>query len=177
MLNKLVLRALLSLSLAFTFIGGANATIISQDILFNSEFDDSDEYQVIGNISISLDSMDEWGEVNGTWESFSFYGYEVDAFDPEWNLFVAYIDPANIIAGIESLDFDVSLFGDLIFAGYIDAFNPAESISYSLFDNADGSLWNAGTLAFGDVAVVPAPATLVLFLTAIAGLASRRKRS
>ena len=32
-------------------------------------------------------------------------------------------------------------------------------------------------LAFGDATVVPTPATLVLFLTAVAGLAARRKNS
>jgi hypothetical protein len=175
MLNKLILRAFLSISLALSFTGAANATLISQDILFNSEFDTVDEYSVIGNVTISLDTMNEWGEVSGTWESFSFYGFEVDAYIDGLDTFEAVVDVTNIAAGIESLDFEVSLFADLIFAGFIDTYNPADSISYSLFDQADGSLWEAGTLAFGEASVVPTPATLVLFLTAIAGIASRRK--
>ena len=177
MLNKLVLRALLSLSLAFGFAGAANATLISQDILFNSEFDAVDEYVVIGNITISLDTMDDWGEVSGTWESFTFYGYEADTFDADWNLFTAVVDVNNITAGLESLDFDVTLFSDLSFGGYIDTYNPAASFAFSVFNNANAGLYDAGTLAFGDVSVVPTPATLILFLTAVAGLASRRKNS
>ncbi len=175
MLNKLILRVFLSLSLALSCAGTANATLINQDILFNSIFDNEDTFEVIGHVSISLDTMDEWGEVNGTWESFSFYGYEVDPFDANWDLFVAIIDVTNIAAGIESLDFDVTLFSDLSFAGYIDVYDPINSISFSLFDNANEDLWDAGALAFGRANVVPTPATLVLFLTALMGLVVRRK--
>ncbi len=177
MLNKLVLRALLSISLAFSAIGAANATLISQDILFNSDLDAVDEYQVIGNVTISLDTMDEWGYVENTWESFTFFGYDADAFDINWNIFTAIVDVNDVAAGIESLDFDVTLFSTLSFAGFIDAFDPAGSFTFSLFDNADGSLYDAGALAFGNTTVVPTPATLVLFLTAVIGLASRRKNS
>ncbi|MEW6994479.1 PEP-CTERM sorting domain-containing protein [Colwelliaceae bacterium MEBiC 14330] len=177
MLHKLVLRVLLSISIAFSAIGAANATLISQDILLNSDFDAVDEYEVIGNVTISLDTMDEWGYVENTWESFTFYGYDVDTFDINWNIFSAIVDVNNVEAGIESLDFDVTIFSTLSFAGVIDTFNPAGSYSYSLFDNADGSLYNAGTLAFGNTTIVPTPATLVLFLTAVIGLAARRKNS
>ena len=121
--------------------------------------------------------MNQWGEVSGTWESFSFYGFEVDAFDADFDYFEAIIDVTNIAAGIESLDFGVTLFSDLVFSGFIDAYDMDSSVTYSLYDNADGSLWNAGALAFGDATVVPTPATLVLFLTAVAGLASRRRNS
>ena len=173
MLNKLVLNAFLSLSLAFSFAGAANATLISQDILFDSALDSVDEYQVIGNITINLDTIDDWGMVS-VWESFTFYGYEVDTLADE---FVAVVDITNITAGIESLDFDVSLFTSLSFAGFIDGYDPTAGFTYSFFDNADASLVTYGTLAFGDVSVVPTPATLVLFLTAVAGLAARRKNS
>ncbi|PKG83538.1 hypothetical protein CXF85_11075 [Colwellia sp. 75C3] len=177
MLNKLVLRALLSLSLAFSFAGAANATLISQDILFDSALDTVDEYQVIGNITISLDTMDENGYVEAGWESFTFYGFEADK---DFDLFFAVVDITNITAGIESLDFDVTLFTDLSFGGYIDAyaFDPVlDNITYSFFNNANADLYDAGTLAFGAATVVPTPATLILFLTAVAGLASRRKNS
>jgi hypothetical protein len=178
MLNKLILRAFLSISLALSFAGAANATLISQDILFDTISDEVDEYEVIGNITINLDTMDDWGTVEGTWQSFSFFGYEVDAFNPEWDTFTAVVDADNLTAGLNFLYFDVTVFADLSFAGVIDAFAPAEdSITFSLFNNANEALYDAGTLAFGDVSVVPAPATLVLFLTAVAGLASRRKNS
>jgi hypothetical protein len=177
MLNKIVLRALLSISLAFSAIGAANATLISQDILFNSDFDAVDEYEVIGNITISLDTMDEWGFVENTWESFTFYGFEADTFDANWDLFNAIVDVDNVAAGIESLDFDVTLFSDLSFAGFIDAFDPAGSFTFSWFNNANGDLGDAGALAFGNTTVVPTPATLVLFLTAVVVLTSRRKNS
>lgn len=177
MLNKLILRAFLSITLALSFTGAANATLISQDILFDTISDTVDEFEVIGNITINLDTMDEFGFVEGTWESFTFFGYDVDAYDENLNLFLAIVDPANIAAGIESLDFDVTVFSTLSFAGYIDSFDPDVSVSFSLFDNANESLFNAGSLAFGDATVVPTPATLILFLTAVAGLAARRKNS
>ncbi len=177
MLNKLILRAFLSISLALSFAGAANATLISQDILFDTIADDVAEFEVIGNITINLDTMDEFGFVENAWDSFTFFGYDVDAFDENWDLFIAIVDPGNIAAGIETLDFDVTVFSSLSFAGYIDAFDPDASVSFSLFDNANDSLFNAGSLAFGEATVVPTPATLILFLTAVAGLAARRKNS
>jgi hypothetical protein len=173
MLNKLILRAFLTISLAFSFVGAANATLISQDILFDSAFDTVDEFEVIGNITISLDTIDDWGTVS-VWESFTFYGYEADT---SADLFSAFVDIDNIAAGIESLDFDVTLFTSLSFSGFIDGYDPTAGFTYSFFDNADASLVTAGTLAFGNTTVVPTPATLVLFLTAVAGLAARRKNS
>lgn len=179
MLNKLILRAFLSISLALSFAGAANATLISQDILFDTIADDVAEFEVIGNITINLDTMDEFGFVENAWDSFTFFGYDVDAFDENWDLFIAIVDPGNIAAGIESLDFDVTVFSSLSFGGYIDTFEIATStnVSFSLFDNNAESIFNAGSLAFGDATVVPTPATLVLFLTAIAGLAARRKNN
>jgi len=176
MLNKLVLHVFLSLALAFSFANTANATLISQDILFDDYFDGVDEFVVIGHVTINLDTLDEFNAVVGTWESFSFYGFEMDAFDPDWNNFVAIVNPDNLMAGIESLDFDVNLFGFYVFAGFVDGFDPNWSVSYSLWDGTD-ELLEAGLLAFGDATVVPAPATLVLFLTALMGLVVRRKNS
>jgi len=180
MLNKLILSAFLSITLALSFTGAANATLISQDILFNSEYDDADEFEVIGSLTISLDTMNEWGEVSGAWETFSFFGYEADAFNPEWDQFIAIVDVNDLYAGLNFLQFDVTVFEELSFAGVIDAYAEEpefENITFSLFNNANAELYDAGTLAFGDVSVVPTPATLVLFLTAVAGLVSRRKHS
>jgi hypothetical protein len=176
MLNKLILRAFLSITLALSFTGAANATLISHDILFDTISDTVDEYEVIGNITISLDTMDEYGFVEGTWESFTFFGYDVDR---NFDLFLAIVDPGNIAAGIESLDFDVTVFSSLSFGGYIDSFESVSStnVSFSLFDNDAESIFNAGNLAFGEATVVPTPATLVLFLTAVVGLVARRKNS
>jgi hypothetical protein len=174
MLNKLILRAFLSISLALSFTGAVNATLISQDILFDTIADDVAEFEVIGNITINLDTMDEFGFIEDTWESFTFFGYEADS---PADLFLAIVDPTNIAAGIESLDFDVTVFSSLSFAGYIDSFETVSSnnVSFSLFDNNAESIFNAGTLAFGKATAVPTPATLVLFLTAVAGLVARRK--
>lgn len=176
MLNKLVLHVFLSLALAFSFAGTANATLISQDILFDDFNDNVDEFVVIGQVTINLDTLDEFNSVVGSWESFTFYGYEMDAFDPAMDLFVAVVDPTNLMAGIESLDFDVMLFGYYSFAGFVDGFDPNWSISYSLWDG-QAVLLEAGLLAFGEANVVPTPATLVLFLTALMGLVVRRKNS
>lgn len=176
MLNKLVLHVFLSLTLAFSFAGAANATLISQDILFDDFNDGLDEYVVIGNVTISLDTLDEYNSVVGSWESFTFYGFEVDVYDPILNQFVAVVDPTNLMAGIESLDFDVTLFDFYSFAGFIDGYDPNWSITYSLW-NANNELLEAGQLAFGQASVVPTPATLVLFLTALMGLVVRRKNS
>ena len=173
MLNKLVLRALLSLSLAFGFSGAANATLISQDILLNSVVNSVDVFEVVGHITVNIDTLDDFSSV-GTWESFTFYGYEVDTVGA---YFSAVVDSTNIAAGIESLDFDVTLFSSLSFAGYIDTAFPDDSFTYSFFDNTNAEIIDAGTLAFGAATVVPTPATLVLFLTAVAGLVARRKRS
>jgi hypothetical protein len=177
MLNKLILRIFLSLSLAFSCAGTANATLITQDILFNSFFDNEDTFEVIGNVAVDTDNIDDWGFIENTWESFSFYGYDVDPFDPSWNIFVAVFDVSNIMKGIESLDFDVTLLSDLSFAGYIDVYDPINSVTFSLFDNADNNLYDAGALAFGKATAVPLPATLMLFLTGILGLVVRRKNS
>lgn len=177
MFNKLVLRVFLSLSLAMSCAGTANATLITQDILFNSFFDNVDTFEVIGNVTVETDNIDSWGIIDGQWESFSFYGFEVDPYDPTWNLFVAAFDVNNVMKGIESLDFDVTLFASLSFGGYIDVFDTASSITYSLFDNADGSLYDAGALAFGRATAVPTPATLLLFITGILGLVVRRKNN
>lgn len=178
MLNKLILRAFLSISLALSFAGAANATLISQDILFNSEFDAVDEFEVIGNVTINLDTMDDAGFVENTWESFSFFGYEVDTFDPVFDTFLAAVDVNDLAAGLNFLYFDVTVFADLSFSGVIDAYaiDPVlENITFSLFNNANEALYDAGTLAFGKATAVPTPATLVLFLTAVAGLVARRK--
>ena len=59
MLNKLILRAFLSISLALSFTGAANATLISQDILFEKLIDvDANGQAARLNIKM-LNSLDD----------------------------------------------------------------------------------------------------------------------
>lgn len=187
MLNKLILNAFLSISLALSFTGAANATLISQDILFEKLLDVDQfnepvfaEAVTIGHVSVSLGMLDvEYGVgyLSGVWKAFSFYGYEMDTFDPNFNDFFAIINPDDLFAGIESLDFNVTLFDAFEFSGFIDAYDIENNVGYTLYNyNTDEAL-EAGRLSFGDATVVPTPATLVLFLTAVAGLVTRRKKS
>ena len=188
MLNKLVLSTLLSISLALSFTGTANATLISQDILFQQlvDVDDSGlgiyaEAVTIGHLSVNLDTLDVdedgFGYLSNTWETFSFYNTDVDTFDPEFHTFEAVIDTNNLMAGIEFLIFEVDVLGAFAFIGNIDAFDIESSVGYSLHNLVTGDFMEAGSLSFGDATIVPTPATLVLFLTAIAGLVVRRKNS
>ncbi|OUR62599.1 hypothetical protein A9Q74_03985 [Colwellia sp. 39_35_sub15_T18] len=166
MLNKLVLRALLSLSLAFTFLGTANAALITQDII-------SDSLGVIGSITIDTVAVDEFDSVND-WVSFDFFGYEAE----ESFLFSAIIDTSDFYAGILSLDFDVN---DLCFScewaynGFIEAgFGGAVDI----FDPANGDfIFFTDDLSFGQASVVPEPSALILLLTGLIAFAVRRKVS
>jgi hypothetical protein len=177
MLNKLILRALLSITLALSLSGAANAILIKQDILFDTMFDLVDEYEVIGNVTIDTDTADGYGYIDNTWKSFTFYGFDVDVFDPVYNLFVGIVDLSDLTAGLNYLFFDVTLFDDLSFSGVIDDYAADNSFTYSVFNNADASLFDAGNLAFGEASVVPAPETLVLLLIGITGLVSRRKNN
>jgi len=52
MLNKLILRTFLSISLTFSVMGAANATLISQEILNGGS--------LIGNITINIDNATEF---------------------------------------------------------------------------------------------------------------------
>jgi hypothetical protein len=188
MLNKLILRAFLSISLALSFAGAANATLISQDILFQELIDIDDlglgiyaEAVTIGHLSVNLDTLDidedGFGFLSNTWEKFSFYTFDVDTFDSEFHTFEAVIDTNNLFAGIEFLTFEVDVLGTFAFNGIIDSFDIENSVDYSLYNFTTDDFMEAGALSFGEATVVPTPATLILFLTALAGLAARRKNS
>jgi len=166
MLNKLVLRALLSLSLAFTFLGTANAALITQDII-------SDSLGVIGSITIDTVAVDEFDSVND-WVSFDFFGFEAE----ESFLFSAVIDTTDFYAGILSLDFDVNdlcFSCELAYNGFIEAgFGGAVDI----FDPTSGDfIFFTGDLSFGQASVVPEPSALILLLTGLVAFAVRRKVS
>ena len=167
MLNKLILRAFLSLSLAFSFIGAANAALITQDLISDTAGG------VIGSITIETLGIDEFDSVND-WVSFEFLGFEAETSF----LFSAVIDTTNLYAGILSLDFDINdqcPGCEWAYNGFVESgFGGAVDI----FDANTGDLiFFAGDLTLGQATVVPTPATLVLFLTAIAGLVARRKNS
>jgi len=163
MLNKLILSAILSLSLAFS----ANAALITQDLISDTAGG------IIGSITIDTVSVDEFDTVN-SWVSFDFFGFEAETA----YLFAAVIDTNDLYAGILSLDFDVN---DSC-AGCEWAYNGFAGAGFNgmvdIFDIATGDLmFFADDVVLGQATVVPTPATLVLFLTAVAGLASRRKNS
>lgn len=183
MLNKLVLRIVLVFS--FAFAGIANATLISQDILFQELLDVDQNGQAIfgdavtiGHVSVNLDTLDVdsgVGYLSGTWEEFSFYGFDVDAIDPAFDYFEAVINPDDLFAGIESLDFGVTVFRTFEFAGFIDAFDLENSVGYTLYNLDTDAFLEAGSLSFGAATVVPEPSALVLLLTGLVAFASRRK--
>jgi hypothetical protein len=198
MFNKLVLRALFSLSFIFGLVGAANATLINQDIWFDSALTVEVDYKRIGFISIDITGADiyevydndlqQWVTLGAVdqWVDFSFYNFDfwTEAEDnislandpfafPMFGFFEAVFNVNNISVGIESLDFSVieNKFDYYAFNGYIDMFG-GEALD--IF-NVDEGFHDFGDLAFGQATVVPTPATLVLFLTAVMGLVVRRK--
>lgn len=172
MLNKLVLRALLSLSLAFSFVGAANATLLSQDILDNGA--------VIGNVTINLDDATVWDQDLGlsnvqSFAEFSIYGYDLTTYSLDNPYFDVIYFHDDLTAGFDSLNFDVTdLNGYFAWAG--DVFSGYNDNVMTIADTS-GVFIFSDQISLGNVSVVPTPATLVLFLTAVAGLAARRKKS
>jgi len=177
MLNKLVLSALLSLSLAFSFASTANATLINQDIL------DGDG-ESIGFISINTDSLDGWGDTF-SWEEFNLFGIDMSAPDiADGSQFYASFDLENLSAGLWDLQFDLI---DILGAYQWQAASFYEEDGERVADFDYGlSIYQLGAadpafagyipeMVFGEATLVPTPATLVLFLTAILGLVARRK--
>lgn len=173
MLNKLILRAFLSLSLAFSFAGTANATLISQDIL--------DAGDVIGNITINIDKATEWDIGDYYVEDFvSLRLFDIELLDYmdsglDNPLFEAHFNKDDLTAGLLSLDFDLNdVYGAFAWAGSI--WSGSTAFNYmDVFDGPNNVLVYSQDVTFGDATVVPTPATLILFLTAVAGLVVRRK--
>ncbi len=177
MLNKLILRAFLSISLALTFTGAANAALITQDLL------DGDGGN-IGSISINTDSLDEYGDTF-SWEEFNLLG--IDMLAPEiadGSNFYASFDLENLAAGLWDLQFDLV---DVLSAyqWQVASFYDVDGKVVAEFDYGL-SIYKLGAedptfagyiseIVYGEATVVPTPATFILFLTAVAGLAARRK--
>ncbi|TWX63972.1 PEP-CTERM sorting domain-containing protein [Colwellia demingiae] len=171
MLNKLVLNALLSLSLAFSFAGAANATLISQDILDNGA--------VIGNVTIDTDDSFVWDAIEGIsivqdFTDFQIYGYDLTAYTFDFLSFDATYFHDDLAVGLDTLNFELTeQFGFFAWAG--DIFSGFNDNVLTISDNSGVFIYSE-QISLGNV-TVPTPATLVLFLTALTGLAARRKNS
>jgi hypothetical protein len=173
MLNKLILRAFLSISIVLSSISLANATLITQDIL--------DSGEVIGSISINTDNAVTFGLDSYVEEfiSFNLFGFELldyTDFELDNPLFEASFDGSDLNAGVLSLDFDITdVFGAFYWAGSIWSESLGADFNYlDVFDGEDILLFTTD-VRLGNVSVVPLPASFILFLTAIAVLISRRK--
>lgn len=180
MINKLILPALLSITLAFSFTS-ANAALITQDIISESE-------GIIGSITINTSSA-ESGDYGLSdvlvWEEFSLFGWDMQALTlPDANQFIASFNTDDLFSGIQDLYFDLN--DD--FAAYPysyngsvgDIFNPGATGFIDIFDDVANPAQLVefySDVYFGEATVVPTPATLILFLTAVVGLVVRRKNS
>ena len=174
MLNKLILRAFLSLSLALSFTS-ANAALITQDFISDATGN------VIGSITINTfpAEVDEWGfGTIYTWEEFEFFGIDMLApAEADGFQFLASFDAADFSLGLQDLSFDVDdVFGWYSWNGEA-AFGAGVVDIFDLAGNPDPEFAGFFEYTLGDASVVPTPATLVLFLTAVAGLAARRKKA
>jgi len=164
MFNKYILSALLVLSFAFS--GGVNATLITQDII-------SDTDGVIGHISVNIDDAEDFGGLGivSTWSEFEFFGIDMINQDLDNPLFEAVFDLADLHMGLISLDFDLNdIYGAFAwngfdFGGSVDVFDDTNLIYF------------AGDVSFGQASVVPEPTAFILFFTALLGLTIRRKIS
>jgi hypothetical protein len=172
MLNKLVLRTLLSISLAFGALGAANATLISQDIL--------DAGQVIGNVTINLDDAVLFDPDLGisnvqSFTEFNIYGFDLTTFTLDFPYFDVLYFQDDLSAGLYTLIFDITdENGFYAWAGDVVSF---ESNNVFTISDDQGVFIFSDQISLGNVSIVPTPATLVLFLTAVVALASRRKNS
>lgn len=176
MLNKLVLRFVLALSLVVS--ASASAALITQDIV-------SEQYGIIGSISINTVPSNSFLDLEEvyTWDEFSLFGFDMNEVDPIENefgdQFFAQFDPMNLYAGIQELYFDASdddafypwEYQGSIYAGdnngWLDIFDENPSTPELIFFAEDISL--------GEVSVVPEPSAVMLLLSGLIALSVRRK--
>ena len=172
MFNKFFFKVLLSVSLSLAALTSANASLITQDILFNN----NGNWSVEGQIAVNTDDADEFGFLS-SWDSFTLLGADLlTVAASNGGLFAAEIDLADVSAGLQFLSFDLSVSnGAVTFNGIIDT-------NFSFLDafTANG-IALFGEIKLGDAVVtgaeVPEPETAFLFLTAIVTLMVRRKAS
>lgn len=181
MFNKLFLKVLLSITLTVTALSSANASLISQDVLFQ---DDQGIWSAVGNISVDTAIANDDGFIS-EWANFSLFGYDLWTVEQAATqgfgagVFEAAVNVADFTSGLQFLSFDLTEsnsstyafngFFDVMPGDYfIDAFN---SNGIALF----------GGLKLGQAVVtgaeVPEPETVFLLLSGIAALMVRRKKA
>ncbi len=174
MLNKLVLRVLLSLTIAVSFVGLANATLITQEFISDATGD------VIGSITINTEPSEDAGfglKNVFIWEEFEFFGLDMQPPSlADGSQFYASFDSFDFSLGIQDLQFDLNDVFDL-YAWNGAAFGGFGGVDIFASPNGDPSFSGYIEFTLGQASIVPTPATLVLFLTAITALAARRKNS
>jgi hypothetical protein len=171
MLNKLILRAFLSITLALSFTGAANATLISQDILSGTD--------VIGHISINLDTAEDAGFGYSSvfvWEDFSLLGIDMAApLIADGFQFTAEYNTDNLFDGIQNLTADVN---DVLgaFAWQFNVFDASGTLDVFNLNTGDIALFD-DNISFGSASVIPEPSALILLFTGLVAFATRRKVS
>ncbi len=175
MLNKLILRALLSLSLMFSVFGASNAALITQEFISDTSGD------IIGSITINTVPSEDAGfslRDVFVWDEFNFFG--IDMLAPaiaDGNQFIATFDSADFSLGLQDLFFDVDdVYGHYAWNGFANTGAGAVDV-FDLTGAPDPGFVGYTEFTLGNVSVVPTPTTIVLFITAIAGLSLRRSRS
>lgn len=173
MLNKLVLRALLTISLALSFTS-ANAALITQDFIADVTGD------VLGSITINTipsEAADYGLRDVFAFEEFNFFG--LDLLAPaiaNGDQFFASFDAADYSLGLQSLSFDLN---DVVDAyAWNGAYEAGFGGSFDAFDlgvTPNPAFAGYFEYTLGNTTVVPTPTTLILFLTAVVGLVARRK--
>lgn len=175
---KYVKRILSVLCLMSAMTLQANAALITQELI---EITPSGGGGPFGSITINTDDA-LIDPVHGTGEvlapvSMTILGTELSMVNIVF--FQAIFDTNNLYAGLEFLNFDISvaLFGIIPVAwdGYFDAFGETEFNYFSLFNISSNTLILENQLALGKVSVVSEPATLAIFGLMLGLLGLRRK--
>lgn len=183
MFKHLLRNTLLTATFAL-FTATSNAALITQDLIFDDLTTAEVVFETIGTITVDTTKADPSGVIN-SWEEFSLFGLDIiteeQANDPSstqyglFGLFAAEVDETNLNAGIEFLTFDVieSAFEFYNFSGLVDTAT-GDNFIFDIFD-FNGGLYAFGDLALGDASVVSEPSMLILFMSGLFIMFSRKK--